>query len=79
MSAIMTILQSYGTMELLCTMEKLWYYGRNYGTMEKIMVVYPELWNFDLRNKKHYRLPQTKKLSFIVEKPKLIYHNNCCL
>ena len=38
-------------------MEKLWYYGKNYGTMEKTMVlwkklryyiVYRKLWNFDL-------------------------------
>ena len=27
------------TMELLFTMEKLWYYGSNYGTMEKSMVL----------------------------------------
>ena len=29
-------------------MEKLWYYGKNYGTMEKTMVLYRKLWNFDL-------------------------------
>ena len=32
--------------------EKLWYYGKNYGTMNKTMVLYWELWNFDLRRKK---------------------------
>ena len=29
-------------------MEKLWYYGKNYGTMEKTMVLWKKLWNFDL-------------------------------
>ena len=33
-------------------MEKLWYYGKNYGTMEKTMVLYRKLWNFDLLWKK---------------------------
>ena len=25
-------------------MEKLWYYGKNYGAMEKTMVLWKELW-----------------------------------
>ena len=33
-------------------MEKLWYYGKNYGTMEKTMILYRKLWNFDLLWKK---------------------------
>ena len=33
-------------------MEKLWYYGKNYDTMEKTMVLYRKLWNFDLLWKK---------------------------
>ena len=28
--------------------KKLWYYGKNYGTMEKTMVLYRKLCNFDL-------------------------------
>ena len=50
------------TMENYCTIEK------NYGTMDKTMVLYWELWNFDLRWKKHGRLPKTKKLWFITGK-----------
>ena len=38
--------------ELWFTMEKLWYYGKNYGTMEKTMVLDRKLWNFDLLWKK---------------------------
>ena len=30
------------------TMEKLWQYGQNFGTMEKTIVLYQRLWNFDL-------------------------------
>ena len=41
---------------------------KNYGTMDKTMVLYRELWNFDLRRKKHDRLPKTRKLCFIMEK-----------
>ena len=29
-------------------MEKLWYYGKNYGTIPKTMILYRKLWNFDL-------------------------------
>ena len=50
--------KNYGTLG-----EKLWlyytenfgtliYYGKNYGTMEKTMVLYRKLWNFDLLWKK---------------------------
>ena len=35
--------KNYDTME-----KKLWNYGKNDGTMEKAMVLYRELWNFDL-------------------------------
>ena len=45
-----------------CAMEKLWYYGQNYGTIVKTMVLYRELLNFDLQREKHGRLPKTKKL-----------------
>ena len=35
---------------------------KTYGTMDKTMELYRELWNFDLRMKtKHGRLPKTKK------------------
>ena len=36
-------------------------HGKNYFTIEKSMVLYREPWNFDLRRKKHGRLPKTKK------------------
>ena len=42
--------------------KKLWYFGQNYGTMDKTMVLYRELWNFDLRRGKKGRLPKTKNL-----------------
>ena len=35
------------------------------------MVLHKELWNFDLRRKKHDKLPKTKKLWFIKEKTML--------
>ena len=44
-----TIVNSYGTMELWFTMEKLWYYRKNYGT-------YRELWKFDLRREKSWKI-----------------------
>ena len=28
-------------------MEKLWYYGKNYGTIEKNVILYRKLFNFD--------------------------------
>ena len=34
------------------TLEELWYYGQNYCTVDKPMVLYRELWTFDLRRKK---------------------------
>ena len=33
------------------TLEKLWYYGQNHSTMDKPMVLYRELWTFDLHRK----------------------------
>ena len=35
-------------------MKKLWYYGKNYGTMEITMVLYRKRWNFDFLWKKNY-------------------------
>ena len=35
-----TILQNFGTMELWLTMEKLYYYGKSYGTIDKTLVLY---------------------------------------
>ena len=36
-------------------MEKLWYYGKkNYGSVEKTMVLYRKLWKFDSQWKKIY-------------------------
>ena len=49
-------MENYGSME------------KNYGTMDKTMVIYWELWNFDSLRKKHGRLPKSKKLWFIMEK-----------
>lgn len=64
-------------MELRFTIEQLWYYGTNYGTMETTMVLHKKLWNYDLRQKKnHGRLPKTKKLSTIMERTMVIYKNN---
>ena len=34
-------------------MEKLWYYGKNYDSMEKTMVLYRKLQNFDSQWKKN--------------------------
>ena len=35
-------------------MEKLWYYGKkNYGSVEKTMVLYRKLWKFDSQWKKN--------------------------
>ena len=46
----------------------------NYGTMEKTMVLWTKLWNYTenyrtsiYEEKKHGRLPNTKKLWFIME------------
>ena len=35
-----------------CGKKKLWYNGRNYGTISKTMVLYRKRWNFDLLRKK---------------------------
>ena len=50
--------------------------GKNYGNMEKTMVIWIILWYYTenygtsiYEGKKHGRLPKTKKLSFIMEKP----------
>ena len=51
---------------LLLNFDLLW---KNYGTMEKtIMVLYRELWNFDLPLKKKVDYQKTMKLWFIIEK-----------
>ena len=63
-------------MELWFTMENYGTMEKNYGTMDKTMVLYWELWNFNLRRRKHVRLPKTKKLWFIMEKTKEIYQTN---
>ena len=38
-----TIVQNYGTMELLFTMEKIWYCRKKNGTMDKTMVLCKKL------------------------------------
>ena len=43
-------------------MVKLWYYGKNYGTMEKTMVLYRKLWNFDLLWKNYGTMEKTMVL-----------------
>ena len=50
-------------------MEKLWYYGKNYGTLDKTMVIWTKLWYYTenyrtsiYEGKKHGRLSKTKKL-----------------
>ena len=43
--------------------------------MEKIIVLYRKLWNFDLQRKKHGRLPKTIELGFIMEKYMVKYQN----
>ena len=61
-------------LELWFTMEKLWYYGKNYGTMEKKLWYYTENYRTSIyEEKKHGRLPNTKKLWFIMEKTMEIY------
>ena len=50
-------------MELWFTMEKLWYYGQNYGSIPKTME-----FRFSERKQKHDRLPKTKKNWISVEK-----------
>ena len=48
--------------------KKLWYYGKNYGTILRTSI--------NEENKKHGTLPNTKKLWFIMDKTKEIYQNN---
>ena len=65
---------------------KLWYYGQNYGTMDKTMVLWTKLWyyeqNYDIIPRtielrfKHGRIPKTKKVLFIIENTLVIYQNN---
>ena len=45
------MLQNYGTMKLLFTMENYGAVEKNYYTTDKTMVLYREPWNFDLRRK----------------------------
>ena len=69
-SKLFTILQNYDTMELWFTME-------NYGTVDKTMILYWDFRNSIYEQKKnHGRLPNTKKLWFIMEKDMEIYQNN---
>ena len=39
----MKFLNRFIALELSFTMEKLWYYGKNYGAMEKTMVLWKTL------------------------------------
>ena len=39
-----------------------WYYGKNYDAMEKTMVLYGKLWNFDLLWKKYGTMVKTMVL-----------------
>ena len=49
-------MEKYGTME-----NKLQYYGQNSGITDKTMVLYRELWNFDLQRKKTLQIIKNKK------------------
>ena len=42
----MKFLNRFIALELSFTMEKLWYYGKNYGAMEKTMVLWKTLWYY---------------------------------
>ena len=51
--------------------KKLWYYEKNYGTMDKTMVLWTKLWYYTENNgtsihegKKHVRLPTTRNFIF---------------
>ena len=57
-----TMLQNCGTMELWFTMENYGTIEKNYPSMDKTMVLYRELWNFDLRRKKHDRSQKSETL-----------------
>ena len=67
---------------VLWNFDLLW---ENYGTFEKTMVLwkkktmvhYTENYGTSIyEGKKHCRLPKTKKLPFIMEKPKVKYQKN---
>ena len=58
-------------------MEKLWYYGKIYGTKDKTMVLWTKLWYYTENNRNQFtkeklRLLKTKKL--IMEKTIGIYN-----
>ena len=63
---------------------ELWFTMENYGTMEKkTMVLWTKLWYYTenyrtsiYEEKEHGRLPNTKKLWFIMEQTMEIYQNN---
>ena len=55
---------------------KLWFTMEYYGTMDKTMVLYWDFRTSIYEEKKHGRLPNTKKLWFIMEKNMQIYQNN---
>ena len=71
------ILQNYCTMNLYCTtvwtnygtMDKLWYYGYNYGTIPRTMEL-----RFTME--KTLQITKNKKILFIMEKPKVTYQKN---
>ena len=48
----MEIYQNNRSFEQTYSFRTLIYHGKNYGTMEKTMVLYRKLWNFDLLWKK---------------------------
>ena len=61
---------------------ELWFTMKNYGTMEKTMVLWTKLWYYTenygtliYEGKNHGRLPKTKKLWFIIEKTNWKYTN----
>ena len=55
--------------ELWFSMEKLWHYGKNYGTMEKTnkvpwktIILYWKVWKFDLYEKNYGTIEKTMVL-----------------
>ena len=59
--------------------KKLWYYRKHYVTMDKTTVLYMKLWNFDLRRKKHGRLPKNYETLIYNGKTMVKYKNNWSL
>ena len=62
---------------------ELWFTMKNYGTMDKTMVLWTKLWYYTenygtsiYEEKKHGGLPKTKRLWFIMEETMEIYQNN---